>query len=748
MNNKRRFRGLTRARRFVRQASGNRGLRVAADVYRVALLLSAAILIDLAFPGTSSGPDLPRLVEGMVADEDIIASISFPVYKSDARLTQERADAAASVSPVFVHRPEVADSAIAQARAFFEGLEQAARVATDSAELRRTARRLLEQHRIPASEQQAALLASESNRARLARAVERAFQNQLRSGVASSNDLGVARNVGVILRRGDGERLVPQDSVTTMQQFISQATSRSRLDAGGGELGLFQNLIIRFSEPTLRIDRAATEAARDQARQAVNPVEYEVLEGERIVAAHERVGPEELERIQAYADRLGQEGDGEAWEAHVGIVLFNLVLLLVFGLLLKYFWPEVYASQRSGTLIWILLVAVAAASGTITRADLPQELIPVALAALIVASLYDGLLAFVTVFLIAALVSARMPGLTPLVAMSVGGAVAAISGQVMQRRAQTWVIAGVIGGAYLLVAVALGLIARHGPTLVLESGLWGVINGIGSTIVAMGVVPLAEAFTKITTDQSLLELADINRPVLRRLSLEAPGTYAHSVNVANIAEAAAREIGANSLLVRVGTYYHDIGKVKKPQYFVENQPPGRNPHDKLKPATSANIIREHVSEGLVMAEEARLPDVVKAFISEHHGTQRIGFFLEKARELEPGSEVDPDDFRYPGPKPRSKETAILMLADSVESAARVLQDATPERIAELVDRIVGFKISEGQLDEAPLTLGEIDVVKRQFVKVLSGMYHHRLDYPVQSQQPVTPEGEPAARGTP
>lgn len=748
MSKDRRFRAMVRVRRFFRQLSGIGGLRRLGDAYRVLLLVSAAIFVDLAFPGRSSAPDLPRLGEGMVAEEDIIASSPFDVYKSDTEMTRERAEAAGSVSPIFNYRPQMADSAAAEMREFFAILDDSIAAVYDSARLDRVIRRVLDRYRVPASDAQAALLASEATRRRLARAVESSFQDLLRDGVANSNDLGVARNAGVIVRHDSEERLVPRDSVTTMQEFFSRAATRAPLEAGGATRELYQNLIIRFAESTIRPDREATETARDQARQAVNPIKYEVLEGERIVAAHERVGSDEVERLRAYADALAERNGGEAWESHVGVVLYNLALLLIFALALRFFWPEVYSSQRSATLLWVLLAAVAVAAATISRTGAPPELIPIAFAALIVASLYDGLLALVTVFLVVALISARLLGMVPLVAMSMGGAVAALCGHVMQRRAQTWAIAGVIAGAYVLVAVSLGLINGYGARWVIETGAWGLVNGIGSTIIAVGILPLAESFTKITTDQSLLELADVNRPLLRRLSLEAPGTYAHSVNVANLAEAAAREIDANSLLVRVGTYYHDIGKVRKPQFFVENQPPGRNPHDKLKPTTSVNIIREHVNEGLEMAGEGRLPDVVKAFISEHHGTQRIGFFLEKAKELEPDTDFDPDDFRYPGPKPQSKETAILLLADSVESATRALQDPTPERISELVDRIVGFKIAEGQLDEAPLTLGEISTIKAQFVKVLSGMYHHRLDYPAQSQQPTVPRHEPAARGTP
>jgi cyclic-di-AMP phosphodiesterase PgpH len=263
-------------------------------------------------------------------------------------------------------------------------------------------------------------------------------------------------------------------------------------------------------------------------------------------------------------------------------------------------------------------------------------------------------------------------------------------------------------------------------------------------------MPLFESYTRITTDQTLLELADANRPLLRRLSREAPGTYAHSINVANLAESAAAAIGANALLTRVGVYYHDVGKMGRPHYFIENQPSGRNPHDKLKPAMSAAVVRNHILEGMKLAEEEKLPECVKAFIAEHHGTQAISFFYDQARESDPDGELDPRDFAYPGPRPQSKETAIVMLADSVESAARVLADPTPDNIRDLVDRITQGKIEAGQLDEAPLTMGEITAIKAELTNVLSGMYHQRLDYP--STRPRTDPGgqrsaEPASGGT-
>jgi len=210
--------------------------------------------------------------------------------------------------------------------------------------------------------------------------------------------------------------------------------------------------------------------------------------------------------------------------------------------------------------------------------------------------------------------------------------------------------------------------------------------------------------------------------------MEAPGTYAHTINVANLAEAGAAEVGANGLLCRVGVLYHDVGKMLKPSFFVENQPDGRNPHDRLKPETSATIVREHVTEGARLAREAKVPEVIVDFILQHHGTQKIGFFYEKALE-EADGEIAIDRFSYPGPKPQNRETAIVMLADSCESAARAMHEPNPARVRTLIDSIVASKIDDGQLDEAPLTLGETAAVKEQFAKILGGVKHRRIEYP-------------------
>lgn len=735
-----------RLRRMVKQLPDRRSGLVA-DGYRVFLLLSAAILVEAAFPYESQ-PDLVSWNEGAIADEDVLAPMDFDVGKSDDEFRRERTAAANSVAPVLDHQPENADQATAEATEFLEAIAAALEGIEDEARRYQTVRGVLEEYRLPISENRVTLLARSDLREQLQAAITRAYRTLLRPGAVRINDLGVTGTSMVVLRTEGGERRVQRDSLQTIERFFSRAVARAPAQFDLNEQRLYQSLLIRFTSPTIVQNHAATQALRIEAQEAVDPIKYKVQTGERIVTAHERVGPGEIERLEALRSALAGTGSKRSVQAKAGGMLYNLLLLIVFAAVLRYFRPQIYASNRSLGLIWIVMLAVAGAGSLIVWSQAPVHLLPVAFAALVLASLYDGLIALVAVAVLVGLVAVRPPliGAAALFPIAMGGAAAALGGRVVRRRAHMWTFATAIAGAYVIAAASLGLLDVIEIDQILRTSFWGLVNAIGCALLAWGILPLAETFTRITTDQTLLELADLNRPLLRRLSLEAPGTYAHSINVANLAEAAARAIDANSLLVRVGVYYHDIGKVEKPQYFVENQPRGRNPHDKLKPSTSANIVREHVEYGLKLAEDARLPDSVAAFINEHHGDARISFFFDRAKELDPDGEHNPKDFRYPGPKPQSKETAIALLADSVESAARTLQDPTYKSITELVDRIVKGKIEGGQLNDTPLTLHELTRIKEQFVKVLTGMYHSRIDYP--SPNDTEPQEKPDGEASP
>jgi hypothetical protein len=258
---------------------------------------------------------------------------------------------------------------------------------------------------------------------------------------------------------------------------------------------------------------------------------------------------------------------------------------------------------------------------------------------------------------------------------------------------------------------------------------FGLLGGVSSGILTTGFTPVVEMTFAYTTGIKLLELANLDRPILRKLMLEAPGTYHHSVIVGSMGEAAAATIGANPLLAKVSGYYHDIGKIKKPLYFIENQEARKNRHDKLAPSMSSLILTSHVRDGAEIARRDKLGEAIVDIIQQHHGTSLITYFYEKAKKLKGEDVVNVEHFRYPGPKPQTKEAGLVLLADSVEAASRTLENPTPARIKGLVKRIIDNAFLDGQLDESELTLKDLTKITDSFNKILNGIYHHRIDYP-------------------
>jgi cyclic-di-AMP phosphodiesterase PgpH len=729
---------------------------------RAFMLVAIAVATTMLFP-VSPMTDFPVLERGMVAEEDVIAEIPFSIYRSESELARARQDAAAGTKPIFVYDGAAVDSMKAAVDAFFERVEA---VATDGPPegARQRVRELLTSYALPPSAQEVALLLDARQRERLRRSVRDVIQDELPRGIALSGELDEADSREIRLIAHGTDRTVPRDSLLTAANFFERSRLHVPPGAAPGHEQLQRLMLVRFMVPSVRPDWTATEQERARARAAVPATRGSVLQGERIVTARERVGDAELEKLRSYQIELERRGElaaqGRVASRTVGQFLFNLIILSLFGALLYFYRPEVYQDLRHTLVMASLFLTVVAAAAVIANYEAPVALIPIAFPALVIATLWDGRLAINLSLVAAILLSGQAPflGITALLTLVTAGAVASLSVRVVRRRAQTWGFITLIAAGYVLAAVVLGLLRAWPLTEILVASGWGGVSAVASAFAALGFLPLFESYTRITTDQTLLELADANHPLLRRLSREAPGTYAHSINVANLSEAAAAAIGANTLLTRVGVYYHDVGKMGRPHYFIENQPGGRNPHDRLKPAMSAAVVRNHILDGMKLAEEEKLPECIKAFIREHHGTQSISFFYDQAREAEPDADLDPRDFEYPGPKPQSKETAILMLADSVESAARVLPDPTADNVRELVDRIVQGKIDAGQLDDAPLTMGELTAIKAELTSVLAGMYHQRIDYPprtrpdtreptntARSVDPAQTEAEAAAR---
>ncbi len=299
------------------------------------------------------------------------------------------------------------------------------------------------------------------------------------------------------------------------------------------------------------------------------------------------------------------------------------------------------------------------------------------------------------------------------------------------KKISNWYVALFIGFVYFLIILAISQIDNYSNSQFWNGVLIGVLNGFISIILSTGLMPLFEYIFNLLTVNRLYELSDLNSPIMKRLLVEAPGTYHHSVLVANLAESAALNIGANSLLARVGGYYHDIGKIENPDYFIENQSDKESKHDKIKPSISSSIIKSHLKYGVEMAKKLRLPSEIIDIILQHHGTTVITFFYKKA--LETAEKTDKanliENYRYGGPKPQSKEAAIVMLADSIEAASRALKNPSHSRIVGLVSDIINTRLFEGELNESDLTFKDLNKISQSFIQVLSGIYHSRIEYP-------------------
>jgi len=272
-------------------------------------------------------------------------------------------------------------------------------------------------------------------------------------------------------------------------------------------------------------------------------------------------------------------------------------------------------------------------------------------------------------------------------------------------------------------------LSQLAPTRIMWDWAFAFLGGFSAGIVTIGISPLVEMMFGFTTDSTLRELSNLDQPLMRRLMLEAPGTYHHCVIVGSMVEAAASEVGANPLLAKVCGYYHDIGKLKNPVHFIENQRNGKNIHNKLAPSMSCLILTSHIKNGVELAREYKLGHEIIDAIKQHHGTSLIGFFYDKAKKQKKDQLVNIDNFRYPGPKPQTKETALVMLADQVEAASRTVENPTPSRIQGLVQQLINKVFSDNQLDECPLTLKDLHNIARSYIKILTGIYHHRIEYP-------------------
>jgi hypothetical protein len=469
------------------------------------------------------------------------------------------------------------------------------------------------------------------------------------------------------------------------------------------------------------------------------PLFARVQRGEVIVAAGHRVS-EKAEAVIAEIAR--REGIGSRLEAFTGLTLLFLLVFYLFYRDVKRYRPALLSDGKKVVLLGVLLLQTVVVSRLLMAAlslmapPVPLHsstvgfALPVASGAMLISLLLDFHLALAFSFIVSVFMGMAFPGdpFLPLYYF-VGSIMAAL--YVIRCKKRTVVIRAAFMTAVMNTAAIISIDLYQG-VLMTRGGI-DLLAGLAAAAVTASIVsvtvPFFEAMFDIATDIKLLELLDPNHPLMKQLLFRSPGTYHHSILIGNLAEAAAESIGENPLLARVGASYHDIGKLQKPEYFIENQRTNENKHDKLTPSMSSLIITSHVKEGVELARQYRLPSAVVDILRQHHGNSLITYFYQKAKELQPGAVVSDQDFRYPGPRPRTKVAAIVMLADAAEAASRTLLDPTPQQIQNVVNNVITRIFLDDQLSRCDLTLKDLREIAKSFTNVLRGIYHHRIDYP-------------------
>lgn len=537
---------------------------------------------------------------------------------------------------------------------------------------------------------------------------------------------------------------IREDSLDEVRRYRVPALIEPNLDLSSQQraavIALAQALIV----PNSRYNPGLTEEARQAALASVKPVTKTYERNQIIVRAGEPVTPEIAEALQ-HLNLAQPPGDPRAMATAALAALLVTVLLALY---VNRFHPDYWQRPRQVLLLALLFIAFATAAKLMVpgRTVLPY-LFPASALAMFISVIFNPHLAVAAAILLGLTVGILGGGSLELaVYATLGGLVAAFSLRRTERLyAFFW------SGSMIAVANLLVLFIFRLPTSDLDTGGWVMLVGAAlvNGIILSPVITLAAFFLlgspfDFVTALQLQELARPNHPLLQELLRKAPGSYHHSLMVGNLAEQAAEAIGADALLTRVGAFYHDIGKTLRPYFYIENQVEGQNVHDRLDPRTSARILVGHVKEGLELARRYRLPSRVRAFIPEHHGTMRVSFLYQKAlEEAGDGAAVDESAFRYPGPKPRSKETALLMLADGCEATVRSARPASLEEIEAIVRKVIADRVAQGQLDECGLTLQDLDRVRASFVTTLKGTFHPRIKYPEPEPAGVASERESA-----
>ena len=482
--------------------------------------------------------------------------------------------------------------------------------------------------------------------------------------------------------------------------------------------------------PNSRVDEVATATQKNaflEAYKLENPVM--IYEGERFIRKEDIITPDLIDVVR----RLGMldEKTGPDYLFLVSVFLILFMLWFIMTIFIRSFTPKVYQSRNE--LLFIASIVVLTVFLALLAREFSPDFAPYItlgfIAPVMLAVFINIQLSIIVNLILTISLSMLFPDNPTFVFMSVisGTFAAFLSANANQRR-RISLTGLIIGSVNVFIVACTGIIEKRDWVTILRQGGLSFLNGIVSVIIAIGLLPIFESLFNMVTPLKLLELADPNHPLLKRLLMEAPGTYHHSLMVGNLAEVAVRAIGGNPLIARVGAYFHDVGKLKRPGFFKENQM-SENPHDRITPNLSTLVITSHTRDGEELALKYKLPKPIRDIIVQHHGNTLVAYFYHKARQAGKGAEAKESNFRYEGPKPQTREAAVVLLADSVEAAVRSMQEKTKGKIEGLIRKIIKDKLDDGQLDHCDLTLKDMNEIANGFLTVLSGFFHERTEYP-------------------
>ena len=729
---------------------------------KVGYLLLLILLIPFLFP-SGRAFKYTDLRVGSIVNKKIIAPFTYPVLKTETELRAERQQAREKILFIFEKNPQIIETQTQNLRDILTLLTEPQKSARFQAILQRSGQLpdsilftlsekiyALWRVNLELDELHNLILQVHKTDPRQLRVIlVSALQSLYRGNLIDLPKKDIIHPRITLLDSGIEEDIILDSLIDT--DLKAELVSRLALKLENA--GVWKKILQQLFIPDLIFSRMLTEQRQRDAVAAVPTAKDIVYENERIIDANERVTEGVYQKLLsleiATAERHTDNGSFRDLLSRLSHYLLTALILFIFILYLKINRPDIIRDNKKVLLLAILiLLQVVLASVMVTKLGLPAYLLPTTISSMLLGILFEPAIGFVGTVIIALLLGGIV-GFDYFFIMlsSFVGLVAIYSVAEIRTRNQIFKAVFYLIMAYSLTALTLGILNYEEFNDILKKFAFYMLpNAILSPIITYMTLGLFERLFDLTTDVTLLELSDLNHPLLKELSLKAPGTFHHSVIIGNLAEAAAKATDANPLLARVGSYYHDIGKIDRPEYFVENEASGENRHKTLAPNMSALILASHVKTGMELAEKYKLPKDVRNFIPEHHGKNLMAYFYNKALEAQQDSEIHEADYRYPGPSPHSKETAIVMLADTVEAAARSLTNPTPGRLRKLAEELIEKRFLEGELDDSDLTMRDLKAIIDAFIPVLTGIYHKRVQYPKTDQKKINrTKKEPAIK---